>query len=162
MNVTDLSLGIAWFLIYLTAVYAAIRSWPQASPAVLAVLIAAAITIAAAVVAPVIPLKANYWRVFATASFLMLVYLMVFGATYKSISLHILHDLWQTPSRKLPIEHILARYIQKESFSARIQVMLEHGWATQSSQGITLSPKGRWLARSVRFVQRLYNIEKSG
>lgn len=162
MNRTDVILGITWFGIYMTAVYSAIRLCRQKSPAMLAVVIAAAVIVAATVVAAAIPVRANYWRVLATASFLMLVYLMVFGATYKSVSLHIMHDLWRTPARKLPIEQILARYIQTESFSNRIQVMLEHGWATQSADGIMLSQKGRRLARTVRFVQRLYNIERSG
>ena len=162
MSPADFGLGLAWFGIYMSAVYASIRLWPQQSPAILAVLMAAGIIALSAVASLGIPLDANYWRVCFTTTFFILIYLMVFGATYKSISLRILNDLWQSGSRRLPVEFIFQRYIEKESFSARVQVMLEHGWATQSAQGITLSAKGQRLARLVRFIQRLYNIEKSG
>lgn len=162
MTVIEFAAGSMWFMLYAFATLIAIRLSPIRSPAVLVVILACLFTIASAPAGALAPVEANYWRALAVFLFLTLSHLMIFGAAYKSISLRILLDLFLAPSGRLPAELVFSRYIEQESFTARIQVMIAQGLASHSRHGITLTPRGRRLAAAVGLLQRLYGIEKSG
>jgi len=162
VTVIEFAAGSMWFMLYAFATLIAIRLSPIRSPAVLVVILACLFTIASAPAGALAPVEANYWRALAVFLFLTLSHLMIFGATYKSISLRILLDLFLAPSGRLPAELVFSRYIEQESFTARIQVMIAQGLASHSRHGITLTPRGRRLAAAVGLLQRLYGIEKSG
>jgi hypothetical protein len=162
MSATELAVGGAWFALYAVAAGVAIRVWPQRSPAALVVALAWLFALALAPAGALAGLPANYWRALVAFCFFTLCYLMIFGATYKSISLRILLDLARAPSRRLSAEQILSRFVEQESFSARIDAMRAQGLAFASPDGLTLTPRGRRLAVATRLLHRLYRIERSG
>lgn len=162
MTTFELGAALMWFALYAAAVFTQIRLSPRRSPALIAVGTAFLAAVASAPVALVAPANANYWHSFIVFSFSTLLYLMIFGATYKSISLRILLDLLRAPERKLSADKLFANYVSQESFHARIEVMVAHGLARRLPEGIHLTPKGRRFASAIEKVQRLYNIESSG
>jgi len=104
----------------------------------------------------------RFWPVSATYWFLALCFLTAFGAIYKSISLRILLDLLNRPDRSERLEAILDRYVRRESYQARLSILVADGLATQETAGFRLTPKGRRIAALVRALQRFFRIERSG
>jgi hypothetical protein len=94
--------------------------------------------------------------------FTALLFLMAFGALYKSISLRILLDLLDRPGQAGLYSAILGRYVAAESFESRLAVMQENGFAVLTPAGYALTDKGRRLARLVGALHRLFAIERSG
>jgi hypothetical protein len=99
--------------------------------------------------------SATYW--FLTANFLL-----AFGAIYKSISLKILLDLLEQPKRTESYEAILARYIFKESFENRLEVMRRAELATARDGNYELTEKGRAMASYISLLQRIFAIKQTG
>jgi len=158
----EFAAGGVWYVLYAVAAFLAVRLSPNRSPALLVMLLACLFTLASAPAGAVTHIEANYWRALVVFLFLVLCHLMIFGAAYKSISLRILLDLYRTPSRKLPAGLVFSRYIEQESFTARIQVMITQGLASYSPDGIILAPRGQRLAAAAGLLQRLYDIKTSG
>src|SRR5437667_3230713 len=149
-------------MLYAFATCLALRLSPGRSPAVLIVALACLFTLASLPAGALVPVEANYWRALTAFSFLTLCHLMIFGVTFKSISLRILLDLFQAPSARLPTDLVFSRYIEGESFAARVQVMITQGLASLSRDGIILTPKALSLAASAELLQRLSRIQISG
>jgi predicted transcriptional regulator len=162
MTPMEIGAGVLWFLLYAILVFVQIRFFPLRSPAALAVGTACFTAAASIPAALLFSAGANYWHSFVVFTFLALIYLMVFGATYKSISLRILLDLFKAPEKKLLADELFSSYVEQESFQARIKVMIEQGLASQSREGIRLTKKGHRIAGAVESIQRLYNIKTSG
>jgi hypothetical protein len=162
VTAVEFAAGAAWFTLYACTAHFAIRLLPERSSALVSLATACVLAAATLPAGAMIGIEANYWRALGVACFLIMSHLMVFGAVYKSISLHILLDLARAPSRRLSAEELFSRYIEQESFEARIQLMIAQGLAVHSRDGIALSPKGYRLAVAARFIQRLYGIERSG
>jgi hypothetical protein len=158
----EFAAGSVWFVLYAIGTFLAVRLSPNRSPALVVMLLACLFTLASAPVGAVTHIEANYWRALVVFLFLLLCHLMIFGAAYKSISLRILLDLYRAPSRKMSAELVFSRYIEQESFMARIQIIVTQGLASYSSDGIILAPKGQRLAAAVGLLQRLYDIKTSG
>lgn len=162
MTGVEFGAGLLWFVLYALAVLAQVRLSPQRSPAVIAIgtaLWAAALSFVAA---HLLEADVNYWRSFIVFSFFSIAYLMAFGATYKSISLRILFDLSKAPGGRMRAHELFANYVGQESFQARIEVMMNQGFARRSPEGIQLTPRGRRLAAVIESVQDLFGIESSG
>ena len=98
------------------------------SPAVAAVG-TAVLVYAGAVVGASFSRNANFWIVSVAFWFPSLVFLMCFGAVYKSVSLRILLDLRARPGEMDRYSAVLARYVMTESFESRLHVMDENGLA---------------------------------
>lgn len=162
MTAIEFATGGVWFMLYAFATCLAVRLSPDRSPAVLVIALACLFTLASLPAGALAPVEGNYWRALTAFTFLTLCHLIIFGITYKSISLRILLDLSQAPSTRLPADLVFSRYIERESFAARIQVMTTQGLASHSLDGITLTPKGHRLAASAELLQRLYDIQISG
>jgi len=103
-----------------------------------------------------------FWPLFASYSLLSLTFLLAFGAVYKSISLRILGDLLQRPGRSDDYQGILARYIEEESYRARLSLLLSEGLATREDARLRLTPRGWRLANAVSTLQRFFAIRSSG
>src|ERR1700722_13814356 len=104
-----------------------------------------------------IPLKffqfsASYW--FWTFSTMM-----VFFAVYKSISLRMMMNLQRRPST---LNEILSNYIQQESYTSRIDVLVQNELIKKTSGGYQLTLKGKRCAMIIGLVQKLFNINQSG
>lgn len=94
--------------------------------------------------------------------FLTAMSLLVFGALYKSISIKIITDLYDSPHRARDYNQVFQVYVANESFDSRIGVMQESGLAHKTADGFVLSSKGRRIATFVRRIQYLLAIEISG
>ena len=103
-----------------------------------------------------------FWHLSATYWFLVLCFLMVFGAVYKSISLRILADLLKQPTRSELYACILGRYIEQESYMSRLEVMMSNGLAVRLPAGFQLTAKGRRIAAIIYTIQQAFNIQRSG
>jgi hypothetical protein len=123
-----------------------------------AVIVGIVTVVGAVVVRPVI----LFWPLFASYSLLSLTFLLAFGAVYKSISLRILSDLLQRPERSDDYQAILARFIEDESYGARLSLLVSEGLAEREDSRFRLTPKGWRLAKVVSSVQRFFAIRSSG
>jgi hypothetical protein len=158
----DIWLGTAGFMLYIATVAVALRlswSWSPAGLAIGAAFTAYAVVLTAAAV---ISREANFWTTSIFFWFPTVVFLMGFGAVYKSVSLRILLDLLLRPGHAEGYSAMLARYVAAESFENRLVVMQESGLAVATSSGYALTGKGRLLAGVVGALQRLFAIERSG
>jgi hypothetical protein len=158
---SGLPLGIAGFVLYV-ATFAAILRLPRASPARVAIgaaILAYAGTLAAAVFGGH---GVNFWSLSVLFWFPSLVFLMGFGAIYKSISLRILLRLLERPGHAENYSAVLARYVESESFENRLKVMEVNGFAQRTAAGYALTEKGRRLAQTIERLQGIFAIEQSG
>jgi hypothetical protein len=159
---TALLFGGLGFLLYLACVVIMLRIACAAGPSRIvigaAVIVGIATVVGALVVRPVI----LFWPLFASYSLLSLTFLLVFGAVYKSISLRILGDLLQRPERSDDYQGILARYIEEESYRARLSLLVSEGLADREGAGFRLTPKGGRVAKAVSNLQRFFAIRSSG
>lgn len=162
MNATEFLAGGVWFLLYAGTVYVLVRAAPRRSPASIALAAACLFAVGSLPASALTPADGNYWRILAVFVFWTLCYLMAFGATYKSLSLRILWDLYQAPSRRLAMDAVFSRYIENESLEARLQAIVSQGFATASEGGFSLTPRGYRIAVAAQYLQRLYCIENSG
>jgi hypothetical protein len=158
----ETEIGIAGFALYLAAIAVALRQVPALSPACITVgtaLLAYACILCLVAVSPV---RANFWILSVTFWFPTLVFLMGFGAVYKSISLRMLLDLRQWPLHTEMHSTVLARYVVAESFERRLEVMRENRLAVRGPAGYMLTGRGGVLAAVIIALQRLFAIERSG
>jgi hypothetical protein len=158
----DVAFGIAGFVAYLAVIALVLRSPWGSSPARAAIGIALLAYAAVVAAAALFGRNANFWTVSIVFWFATLLFLMAFGALYKSISLRILLDLLDRPGQAGLYSAILARYVAAESFESRLRVMKENGFAVATPGGYALTDKGRRLARLVGALHRLFAIERSG
>jgi len=159
---TALLFGGLGFLLYLACVVIMLRIACAAGPSRIvigaAVIVGIATVVGALVVRPVI----LFWPLFASYSLLSLTFLLAFGAVYKSISLRILGDLLQRPERSDDYQGILARYVEGESYRARLSLLASEGLAEREGSRFRLTPKGWRLAKAVSNLQRFFAIRSSG
>ena len=101
------------------------------------------------------PTSAIYW-------FMVLCFLMGFGAIYKSISLRILATLLSRRDWREEYQAILDQYVRQDSYHDRLQILVKEGFAIRDQQKFTLTARGRRIARTVLALQRAFQIEKSG
>jgi hypothetical protein len=106
--------------------------------------------------------NANFWTVSIVFWFPTLLFLMGFGAVYKSISFRILLDLLVRPGHAELYSAMLARYVETESFQNRLVVMQKNGYTMLTTSGYALTSNGRRIARMIGVMQRLFAIQRSG
>lgn len=94
--------------------------------------------------------------------FLCLSFLLIFGAIYKSISLRILLSLDSAPHKREKYEVILEKYIKNQSYSRRVEILLEQRFASMQNGALILTNKGRRLAQCLLAFQKVFMIEVSG
>jgi hypothetical protein len=162
MTAAELWSGSAWFVLFLLFMQALVRALPRHSPASIAVGSAVLFFALSLPLGLLLPISANYWRALALFGFLTIACLMVFGAVYKSISLRMLLELSRAPARRMPASQLLHRYVERESFEARVRTMIDQGLAVEVESGIALTANGRQLAAATQRVQTFYGIDVSG
>lgn len=153
--------GVAGFISYLLVSMVLLRR-SSASPAAVVTLTALAMYPATLAATLLLGWTVAFWPFSAIYWCLSLIFLMIFGAVYKSISLRILLDLLERPGRSDDYAAVLQRYVSEESFERRLRVMLDAGFAARDANGFRLTEKGRRIATIVRGVQAAFAIEASG
>ena len=151
--------GVVFYIASIALVLRRSRAFSPARVAVGGAWFAYAVAVAAAAV---FGRNANFWTVSICYWFPALVFLMGFGAVYKSVSLRILLDLLGRPGQAEHYSRVLARYVAAESFESRLEVMIENRFAVLTSVGYTLTDRGRRLAKATGALQKLFAIERSG
>jgi hypothetical protein len=158
----ELAGGAAGFVIYVATVAVTLRqSWVR-SPARVAVGSALLVYVAVLGATMALGRGGNFWTLSILFWFPTLVFLMGFGAVYKSISLRILLHLLGRPGQRELYSAVLALCVEAESFEKRLDVMRENGFATLTPAGYALSDKGRRLTQVTAALQKLFAIERSG
>jgi hypothetical protein len=158
----DAPFGIGGFVGYLSAVAIVLRVPWAFSPARSVIGVALLVYAAVLAVAAVFGHNANFWTVSIVFWFATLLFLMAFGALYKSVSLRILLYLLGRPGHIGLYSAILDRYVTVESFESRLAVMQKNGFAVLTPAGYALTDKGRRLVGLVGALHRLFAIEQSG
>jgi len=104
----------------------------------------------------------NLW-VFSTSYwFLVLSFLMGFGAIYKSLSLRMLLTLLETPTHEKSAESFRKEYIFGDSFNNRLQLMVDQGLAERTDDKLSLTIRGASWANRLVTLQRVFGIMRSG
>jgi len=158
----ELPIGLAGFALYLATTAVLLRqSWAH-SPA--RIVTGAALLVYVAVVGSTVLFDrgGNFWMLSTFYWFPAVVFLSVFGAVYKSISLRILMNLLARPEHAELYSAVLARYVETESFEKRLDAMLDNSFAVLVPEGYQLTNEGRRLMRGLSTLQRIFSIAKSG
>lgn len=165
MNNASLILGIALFACCFLAILVVLRV-SRREPAILVVATPLAVYALGLLGLGVTAWRdeaPNFWVVSIVYWFLVLSFLMVFGAVYKSLSLRMLLSLLEAEGRTMDDEELAERYIKQQSFKDRLAVMVDKQLATIDQDGsVRLTARGGSVARLARRVQDIYRIEKSG
>ncbi len=104
----------------------------------------------------------NIWTYTITYSCLMLIFLMGFGAIYKSLSLRILLDLSKQPDMTDSYARIYNAYLINDSFLNRLEVIKAQKFATENDHHFLLTARGRAISYRLRSIQQLFGIKNSG
>jgi hypothetical protein len=150
--------GALGFLLYLAAVPLLLRLRSRSEPATVVLAAAFALWLLTPVGILALGQRVNFWAFSISYWFLVLCFLMAFGAIYKSISLRVVAHLWKRPDSR----DALAREVLEASFHERLAIAVAKGYAERSGERLALTEKGRRIARRVRWLQQVYRIERSG
>ena len=71
-------------------------------------------------------------------------------------------DLLRMPAHSIAIDTIVSDYLTEDSFQDRLATIQKNGLANRVGAKFDLTPNGRTLVKWISFVQRLFNITKSG
>jgi len=159
---TSVVLGAAGFVFCVAAVAVILRLRQTASAALVAITVALVAYVTTLGVAVGLNRAVSFWTTSIIFWFATMIFLMVFGALYKSVSLRILVDLFARPAQAELYSAILQRYIVTESFENRLALILENKWAIPPSAGYALTERGEGLARLIAALQRMFAIQRSG
>ena len=102
-----------------------------------------------------------YWPLAAVSAFGVVLWLFLFCAVYKSVSLRVLTTLRRAPADRLPFSEITQQHVRKE-FEDRVEVLTSLGWAHRDTLGYVATPKGRAAASRITWLQRFWGIGHSG
>ena len=104
----------------------------------------------------------SFWSYTLLYCFLNILSYFVFYALVKSVSVRILIDLLSTSNFLLTYNAILDDYILKDSFSRRIDLLIENGMISMSSNNLILTKKGKNFIFIIIVIQKLFQIKFSG
>ena len=94
------------------------------------------------------------WEVASFDAFVIVYYMIIYGALARSVSLTLLGRLLRAPGQRLDFDDLCQEYISSSRFEDRIDVMCRSGLATCEGKRITLSAKGRWIVGGAQFLSR--------
>jgi hypothetical protein len=108
-------------------------------------------------------LEINFFSFSSIYWFLTLSLLMVFGAVYKSISLRMMLHLLNRPKKSDYYDAILQNYIKDQSYTNRINILLEKEMIAESEKDtFRITKKGAFYARNLWLIQQVFSIKESG
>ncbi len=154
--------GTIAFLAYAVLILVALRALRKLE-ATFVVLLAALLVYPVAIAGFVaMSQSVNFW-VFSTSYwFLVLSFLMCFGAVYKSLSLRMLLTLLEKPTHEHSVESLRNEYIFGDSFDNRLQLIVDQGLATKTDGQLSLTNRGASWAHRLIALQRAFGITRSG
>lgn len=154
--------GVSAFLVYVALLLVLLRALRNAEATF--VVLGAALLVYPTSISVIVAMGhlVNFW-VFSTSYwFLVLSFLMGFGAIYKSLSLRMLLTLLETPMHEHSAEAFRKEYIFGDSFNNRLQLIVDQGLAERVGDRLRLTSRGAsWANRLIR-LQRAFGIMRSG
>ncbi len=154
--------GFVLFMCYIMCLLIALRIFSQISPTIIVCLLAwlvyfFGLFVASALVHPIyfFIFSATYWC-------FSLIFLMIFGAVFKSISLRMMQHLFHQSGKMDSYHSLLARYIKKQSYTERLKILLEKKMIEEKKSSYYLTNKGRSIAAKIYSLQKIFSIQESG
>ena len=154
--------GLTASVLYVIGVAFALRLARRSGPALVAITTCYVVFLIAIPSFLVIGHSMNVWAFAVSYWFFAILFLVMFGAVYKSISLRILLDLLEKPQQTECYQVILDRYIIEDSYQARLDVIEQRGLAVRHRDQFALTERGCRIARLVRAAQEMFGIRRSG
>jgi hypothetical protein len=161
MGASAIAHGALGLLVYMAAAAVLQRLRPRSSPSATVLAAAAGAWVLTLAVLVAAHERVNFWAFCVSYGFFALCFLMAFGAIHKSISLRMVACLWHAPGRTLSVA-ALEQAVLRPSYEERLALVVERGYATRSGERWALAPEGARLVRSVRALQALFGIGRSG
>lgn len=155
----DIYNGFFLFLVLFLFFIFIVRVVKSFSPATLLCLSALGIYGAGFVFFPIFEIPIKFFAFSSSYWFFTFSMMMVFFAVYKSISLRMMLNLENAASS---LETILSEYIQQESYTERLNILVKNKFITKTSKGYVISSKGETYARIILSIQKIFKIEQSG
>ena len=103
----------------------------------------------------------TYWHGAAFYWFCVIVFLFVYSAVYKSVSLRVLLRLSQPNGNSVTFDEI-SRQLIRPRFEERATILVEAGHVEFRQGHFEVTEKGRGMAARFRRVRRLLGIENAG
>lgn len=96
-------------------------------------------------------------------AFPSLIFLALFGAIYKSLTLRMLLKIYDCERHQELYSRLFDEYLVGDGFCNRINLLIANNLTVINGQGeLILTEKGCRLAKSVCFIQKILSIAKSG
>jgi hypothetical protein len=161
MMEAGIAYGLLAFFLYAGAVPLLLRLRPGGEPAT--IVLASAFVLWLATLAGLLAMaqRVNFWAYSTSYWFLVLCFLMAFGAIYKSISLRVVARLLTAPGHSESHDAI-ARDVLDRSYEERLALIADKGYADRREDGFELTQSGRRIAAMARTLQSLFGIARSG
>ncbi|MBR0739052.1 hypothetical protein JQ581_19145 [Bradyrhizobium liaoningense] len=102
----------------------------------------------------------QYWIATSVFCFGGMVYVQVFGAVLKSVSLGILLDLTRRPGRRIDLDEIVLQRLP-QIFAERCDILIATGMVAREQDEFVPTAAGRKLAARVARLRRLFGIGDS-
>jgi hypothetical protein len=89
-------------------------------------------------------------------------YTIFFINLMNSVSLRMMTEIGNAPSRSLSGEELLALYSDEEALQSRVGGLVSTGLLQRDGQELVLTGKGRVLAQFLKVIRKLFGIEFYG
>jgi hypothetical protein len=154
--------GVIAFALYVAGVLVTLRVARRTEPALTVVVMAPIACLGGFMLNLLFGRAFNFWGFAVFYWFLVMGFVLAFGAIYKSLSLRILLDLLGRPGHSDNGAALHDRYLIADSFQNRLAVILSKGLVSVNNDQYSLTQQGRSLALRVQSVQRVFGISRSG
>lgn len=163
MIAEGISQSLIAFFTYVLTILVILRIMRKTEPTIVVLISASAIYGFSIALAMVANQHVNFWYFSISYWFLVLSFLLAFGAVYKSLSLRMLLVLLEKPNRAHSTQSFREEYIFGDSFDNRLQLIIDQGLAKRREQNeFELTSRGANWAASLVKLQRLFGIMRSG
>ena len=102
-----------------------------------------------------------YWQSASIFAFGVMMYVFIFSAAYKSISLRAVVLLADSESASVTVSEIMDRLVVK-SFHDRIDVLLNAGLVTKAHKGFSITGQGRRTANRIIALRNFFGARSNG
>ncbi len=156
-------LAVIAFISYTLNVLIVLRLARSASPAMMVCVNAILVYVIGLLTIGFYGSHINFFTFSSVYWFFAISLLMYFGAIYKSISLRMMQHLLCKPNKSDYSDILLESYIQNQSYSQRVEILLKNGMLHKNENStLTLTKKGNTLAKLTCVIQNIFSIKDSG
>ena len=104
---------------------------------------------------------AYYWQSAAIFAFGVMIYVFIFSAAYKSISLRAVILLAESKDASVTVTEIMEKLVVR-SFHERIDVLRNAGLVTKGQMGFSITDRGRRTANRIVALRKLFGARSNG